>query len=115
MMPRFAARIDQGAGRGLRDDAGGGRNRHHDADAGFIPLPNGEQIDGEVGSEPVAHIGKEEVGSIKGAVGSARPSSLRRLRHFESPAARASPSNEHEWKWFRSTLRLPASSRLQRR
>jgi hypothetical protein len=26
---------------------------------------NGEQIDGEVGAEPIAHIGKEEVQGIK--------------------------------------------------
>ncbi len=62
-------RIDHRAGGRLRNNAGKACDRHHHADAGFVPFLLGQEIDGEVGPEPVADIGQEEIGGIEGAVG----------------------------------------------
>ena len=35
-------------------------DRHHEADRGLVPVLHGQQVDGEVGPEPVAHVGQEE-------------------------------------------------------
>jgi hypothetical protein len=53
-------RIDQRAGRRLRQNAGNGRDRHHDADSRLVSLLLGQQIDREIGPKGVAHIRKKE-------------------------------------------------------
>ena len=67
-----ADRIDQCAGRRLRHDAGHGRDRHHDPDAGLVPFLDGEQIDRQIGPQPVAHVGEEEVGGVEAQFGACR-------------------------------------------
>jgi hypothetical protein len=61
-------RIDQRAGRGLREDAGDGRDRHDHADAGLVPLLLGQEVDREIRPEPVANIGEEEVRRVERAI-----------------------------------------------
>ena len=62
--------VDQRARGRLRNDAGDGRNRHHQADAGLVPMLLGQEIDGEIGAEPVADVGEEEIGCIQRTAGS---------------------------------------------
>ena len=69
----FLAAVDQPARGGLRqqaDDAGDG---HDQPDRRFVPAmrrsAHREQIDGEVGTEPVANIGQEEVQRVQRAAG----------------------------------------------
>ncbi len=61
---RMAA-VDEGPGGRLREDPGDAADRHHHADGGFVPVVLREQIDREIGSEPVAHVGEEEVERIE--------------------------------------------------
>ncbi|MGY3660181.1 hypothetical protein ACVJ19_006844 [Bradyrhizobium sp. USDA 376] len=65
-------RIDQGPGRCLCHDAGDRRDRHHQANACLVPMLLGKEIDGEIGPEPVADVGEEEIGRIQRAAGSPR-------------------------------------------
>jgi hypothetical protein len=62
-------RIDQRARRRLRQNAGNGRDRHHDADSRLVSLLLGQQIDREIGPKAVAHIRKE----IRGIERAVRP------------------------------------------
>jgi hypothetical protein len=52
----------------LCQDAGDGRNRQDNADACLVPLLLGEQVNREIRTKPVAHVGEEEVGRVEGAV-----------------------------------------------
>lgn len=62
------ALVDQRAGRRLGDDPGKGRHRHHHADAGLVPFLFGQEVDGQIGSEAVAHVGEKEIQRIQRAL-----------------------------------------------
>jgi hypothetical protein len=59
------AAVDQGAGRCLRQDTRQHRQRHHRADPGLVPLPFGQEIDGEIRAKAVAHVSEKEIQRIQ--------------------------------------------------
>jgi hypothetical protein len=82
MARRFARVASTSApARRLREDAGDGRNRHHEADAGLIPFLLGEKIDGEIRPQSLTDIRKEEIGGIERAVRPAQSCPVLAWRH----------------------------------
>jgi hypothetical protein len=59
------AHVNQRARRSLHDKAGDGGNRHHEADFIFRPMPLRQEIDREIGSEPLTNVGQEEIQRIQ--------------------------------------------------
>jgi hypothetical protein len=57
--------IDQRAGRRLRQDPGGGGDRHHQTDRRLVPVLHRQQVDRQIRSEPVTNIGKKEVEGVE--------------------------------------------------
>ena len=60
--------VDERTGGRLSDDTGKRRDRHHGSDRGFVPFLFGQQIDGEVGTEAVPHVGEKEIHGIERAL-----------------------------------------------
>ena len=67
---RRLGRIDQGAAGSLRQNACDGTDRHDDADLSLIPVPDGQQVDGEVRSKATARIRQKKIQRVEGAPGS---------------------------------------------
>ena len=85
-MPRFAPRcVDKHASRRLRKDAGEPGNRDDYADLGFVPMPRGQQVDGEVGTQPAMYIGQKEVQRIERAA-RRRAARARRYGQRDAPS-----------------------------
>jgi len=65
--------VDQRSGRGLGEQADDARDGHDETDGRLVPAllraAHGDQIDREIGPQPVAHVGEEEVQSVEPAQG----------------------------------------------
>ena len=73
-------RIDQRSRRRLREQGGDAAHGHDDADGGFVPLLNCQQVNRQIGAEAIADIGKEEIERVE-----APPDPSLRIDHQNGP------------------------------
>ena len=58
--------------RGLGDDRADTAHRHDETDRRLVPVVGQQQVDREIGAQPVAHVGEEKVDQIQRVRHSAR-------------------------------------------
>ena len=66
--PLVPGRVDQGADGRVQRDPEQPADGQHEADPRLVPLPGPDQEHADIGPEPAAHVGQEEVGEVEAAV-----------------------------------------------
>ena len=66
--PLVRRRIDEDADRGMQRDPDQSADGQHQADRGLVPVRLAEQEDADIGPEPTAHVGEQEIDQIETAV-----------------------------------------------
>ena len=83
-----AGGVDQGADRGLEGDADEPADGQHGAEGGGVPAGLGDEEHADVGPEPAAHVGQQEVERVEAGV---VPHPARR-RFVTGPTGRSAPA-----------------------
>ncbi len=102
--------IDERAGRRLGQDADDAGNGHHRADGRRVPLLDGQQVDGEVGSQPVAHVGQEQVERVQRAGHRPARSGCFVLRHLRPRSRRVGTARRRPGQGSAGRLRMRPST-----
>ena len=106
--------IDHQPDRRLRQQPGEAADRERQADLPGIPVVLGQQVDAEIGPEPVADIGEQDVEEVE-CPGGAHPA-CRNSGCTRSSRAHQPDSSRHGWSMrpCRARAAMPSASRVGR-